>query len=212
MAHIIETLSGLSIEESISILANAHAQIVDTVLTAEATASNHKISWGINFKRQEVLLPVIPGIIGKPSEKLVEIINILATTERTISALKWFSHEYPDSIVRECDASTSDNAEGNDITLINNAGEILLSCEVCDVASSNAAQNGKEKNDIKILGCSGRVPNDGVRRFIATSSEFAAALTSQKRKWQIMNYRYIAHATGYPDQTVLLEIVEPKDN
>ena len=107
---------------------------------------------------------------------------------------------------------TSDNAEGNDITLTNDAGEIIVSCEVCDVASSNAAQNGKEKNDIKILGGTDGVPDDGVRRFIATSSEFAAALTSQKRKWQNMNYRYIGHATGYPDQTVLLEIVQPQDN
>jgi hypothetical protein len=87
---------------------------------------------------------------------------------------------------------------------------VIVRCEVCDVASSNAGQNKKEKSDIKNLGCAEGVPVDNIRRFISTSSEFSIALTSNKRKWKSIPYRYVAHQTNLPDRTVLLEVIDPE--
>ena len=72
--------------------------------------------------------------------------------------------------------------------------------------SSNAAQNGKEKKDLKNLGCSHEVPDDMITRYIATSTEFSNALSSPKRKWKNLHYKYIKHHTNLSDNTVLLEI------
>lgn len=51
------------------------------------------------------------------------------------------------------------------------------------------------------------VPKDGATRYIATSQKFSNALTSGKRKWANMHYRYIRHETKCSDQKVLLEVV-----
>lgn len=90
------------------------------------------------------------------------------------------------------------------------SSHVIARCEVTDVISSNPGQNGKEKKDLRNLGCAEYVPNDLVARYIATSREFANALTSVKRKWHKMHYRYVTHETELNDQTVLLEIV-PKE-
>ncbi len=143
-------------------------------------------------------------LVGKKSEKLVEIINILATAERTISTLVWFKKEFLQCTVRECHVSTSDDSQGNGIVLIDADVNVIVLCEVCDVASSNAGQNKKEKSDIKNLGCADGVPRDNIRRFISTAPEFSLVLTSDKRKWKSIPYRYLTHQTNIPDKTVLL--------
>ena len=122
------------------------------------------------MKRLEIDVPFGEGLVGKSEEKYVEVINILATAERTVSALKWLGNEFPGSLVQECHASTSDGKEGNDIVLVNLEGAVSVRCEVCDVVASKAGQNGKEKKDLKNLGCTLSVPDDNIRRFIATSS------------------------------------------
>ncbi len=207
MAHIIETIYRTSIVDTIVVLEQTHQLIVDCAVSSQKKISNETISWGINTKRLEVSLPYGELQIGKSNEKFVEIINILATTERTISALKWLAQNFPRAIVQECHPSTSDNPDGNDIVLIDHQDNILARCEVCDVASSNASQNKKETKDLKNLGCENSTPNDLVRRFIATSKEFALALSSPKRKWDNKHYKYITHLTKDIDQTILLEIV-----
>ena len=206
MPHIIETIYGSSIDDAVDLLEQTHQLIVDCAITSQSNLSTETLSWGVNIKRLEVPLPCGQLLVGKPREKFVEIINILATTERTISALKWLFLTYPEAQIRECHPSTSDDSGGNDIVLTDNQGNILVRCEVCDVASSNAAQNNKEKKDLKNLGCETAIPDDSIKRYIATSYEFAKALSSLNRKWNKMHYRYILHSTEAGDQTVMLEI------
>lgn len=210
MPHVIETVRNLSIVQTISELESAHASISLSIDSAQSNIDAFKSSWGVAMKRLEVSLSIENKLVGKKSEKFVELINILATTERTISALKWFRDVYPDAIVRECHPSTSDDSDGSDIVLLNNTEQIIVRCEVCDVASSSAGQNGKEKKDLSNLGCASQVPEDGIRRFIATSPEFSAALISKKRKWLRLHYSYRCHSTGFDDGTDMLEIRSPE--
>ena len=65
----------------------------------------------------------------------------------------------------------------------------------------------KRKKDLGNLGCSVVVPIDDVHRYIATSSEFATALTGSLRKWPLMHYRYQVTDTNLPQQTTMLLVV-----
>ena len=211
MPHLIEAIRNSKLNKAITQLEQTHKLIVDAAILAQKEVGSVKSSWGSDLKRLEVSLPK-GYLLGKPKEKLVEIINILATTERTIAALKWLESEYPNASLQECHSSTSDDPEGNDIVLVNpKSGNIVVRCEVTDISSNNAAQNGKEKKDLESLGCSSEVPSDGVKRYIATSLEFSNALKSKKRKWKSKHYRYIGHKTTCHNQTVILEIVNAKD-
>ena len=181
--------------------------LVERAVAAQRNLDFGQSSWGICIKRLEVKLPQGEFLVGKSSEKFVELINILATSERTLSALHWFSKHYGNSIVRECHASTSDDKDGNDIVLVDRqTNRVLVRCEVTDVASSSPSQNNKEKKDLTNLGCLEYVPSDGVDRFIATSSEFGRALANPKRKWHLMHFQYEIIYTNYSDQTALLKI------
>ena len=60
------------------------------------------------------------------------------------------AEKHPECIVRECHSSTSDSSDGNDIVLMDHSRNIVVRCEVTDVISSDAAQNGKEKKDINV--------------------------------------------------------------
>ncbi len=207
MAHVIETIQDLSPNAALKLLRVTHAFIAARATAAQGAINTDIDHWGMAAKRMSVDLRGGPDLVGKPAEKFVELINILATTERTIEALEWLSKSYAKLIVRECHSSTSDFEGGNDIVLTDSDGTLRVRCEVCDVVSSNPGQNGKEKKDLKNLGCSEMVPNDDVDRYIATSEEFAAALTGSKRKWSNMHYRYKSIATGLPQSTVMLAVV-----
>lgn len=206
MAHLINAIYDTSIPSAIIALQETHALIVERAIATQTQINVEPIAWGENFKRLEVFLPSGKALIGKSKEKFVEIVNILATLERTLAALEWLSTKYPACILRECHPSTSDDVGGNDIVLINIKGETLVRCEVTDVISSNAGQNNKEKNDLKKLECKNVVPDDSICRYIATSKEFANALSSPSRKWKTKHYRYARHETGLPNETVILEI------
>jgi hypothetical protein len=208
MPHLIETIYESSVKEAINKLKQTHALIVERAIVAQKKIGTNGYAWGSELKRLEVSLPVGQLLVGKATEKFVELINILATTERTISSLCWLEKQHSRAFLRECHSSTSDDLEGNDIVLVSSEnGNVIVRCEVTDVTSNKAGQNGKEKKDIKNLGCEEYVPNDGATRYIATSHEFSNALTSEKRKWAAMHYRYILHETKFADRTVLLEIV-----
>ena len=209
MGHLVETIRNTEISYAIEILESTHKLIVDQVISGQDEIDISPSSWGQQIKRLEVALPYGEGLIGKDKEKFVEIINIIATVERTISALKWMKSKYPNATIRECHPSTSDDKDGNDIVIIEKYGNVLARCEVTDVVSSKAGQNGKEKKDLKTLGCENFVPADSISRYIATSSEFADTLSSKKRKWCDKHYRYIRHETVCGNRTVLLE-VKPK--
>ena len=208
MAHLIETVKNVTIEEGVELLERTHALIVERAIQAQRNIGIEKETWGAELKRLEVTLPVGSVLVGKETEKFVEVINMLATTERTIESLTWLAKEYPGARLRECHASTSDEPGGNDIVLVEKeTNTVIVRCEVTDVISISAAQNGKEKKDLKNLGCAQSVPEDGVKRFIATSEEFSRALSSTKRKWKQLHYRYLKHQTGSKGNTVMLEVV-----
>lgn len=212
MAHLVEVIRHVSFEQAIIQLQLTHDALVQHAIMAQRSITVEQSSWGIETKRLSVDLPQGTHLIGKSSEKFVELINIIATTERTISALYWLADNYPTTEVKECHASTSDDKNGNDIVLVDKySGQLKVRCEVTDVASTSAGQNGKEKKDLKTLGCETEVPEDGIDRFIATSHEFAMALTSIKRKWNLLHYRYQIYESTRADHTTLLKIVTSID-
>jgi len=206
MAHLIKAIYDTTVPNAVNVLENTHELIVERAIATQNKIDTDSTTWGAQLKRLDVSLPSGELLVKRPKEKFVEIINILATVERTISALKWLSETYPTSILRECHPSTSDAIGGNDIVLTDISKNIIVRCEVTDVVSSNASQNGKEKTALKNLECANSVPDDSIFRYIATSAEFADALSSPNRKWDNMHYQYIRHETGLKNKTVLLEI------
>lgn len=139
---------------------------------------------------------------------------MVATVERLIAALNWFEQqsECRDLRVKQCHPSTSSAKESNDLMLEDDIGRNVVLCEVCDVASSSAGQNGKERNEIKRLGCTNGVPADCVRRFICTSPEFARAIQSVKRQWGQRQHRYREYEVGDESHTIMLELISSSES
>jgi hypothetical protein len=192
MPHLIEPIRNKSFDDALTSLRTAHDFVVScAAIEIKKTGLNVSL-WGIDSKRTEVNLQgdAVPALIGKEKEKLGEVINIAATVERLIAAIEWFKNQYPSYSILECHPSTSDDEAGNDLVLVNKYGEIKVRCEVCDVASTRAGANSKEQKDLCSLGCAEEVPDDGIKRYICTSREFATALTSERRAWAAKPYRY----------------------
>lgn len=168
-------------------------------------------SWGTRIKRRLVGLPREgrPSVIDKDNEQLSEIINMVATVERLLGALGWFRErrEFRNLRVKTCHPTTSSAPGENDLVLAGLAGEVVVRCEVFDVISASASQNGKERGTLRSLGCEDRVPVDGVRRFLCTSREFAEAISAPRRRWAKRPYRYQSEACGDDGDTVLLEVL-----
>lgn len=200
MPHVVGSLKNVSFDEALMRLRKVHQFIVSR---AKSTVNKSEIDvrhWGTLMKRSTVNLTGVdaPELVGKSEEKLGEVINIAATIERLMDGIEWFASQ-PESqgcSILECHPSTSDEPSGNDLVIIAHDRRIVMRCEVCDVASSSAGSNGKEKKDIRNLGCEHSVPRDGVKRYICTAPEFGNALTSRKRKWRTKPYRYKAIQTG----------------
>ena len=194
MPHVIKPFANEPFQNAVARLRSAHEHIVSQAQESLATFEGSGECWGITIKRHRVELDTRheSRLIGKPDEKLAEIINISATIERLIAAIEWFASRLNDdgSRILECHPSTSDEDDGNDLVIVNADGDIAVRCEVCDVASSNAASNGKERKDIRNLGCSQAVPDDDVERYVCTAPEFARALVSSRRKWDDKPYCY----------------------
>lgn len=210
MPHVIEPFTNSSFADALENLRTAHRYLVSRAKAAISDTDFDDSRWGTSVKRSPVPLNVgdVPRLIGKPQEKLGEVINIAATVERLMDAIAWFakSTENEGCSILECHPSTSDETNGNDLVLIDRDGRIIVRCEVCDVASSNAGSNSKEKKDIRNLGCNEAVPQDGVARYICTASEFAIALASPKRKWNTKPYRYRRIDVGGELSTCMLLI------
>jgi hypothetical protein len=207
-------MRNVSYADAIRELELAHAFLVRRAGEEIATSSIPAARWGIGAKRLDVDLnregrP--EQRIGKLTERFGEIVNITATIERMIALLRWLSahEEYQRLRILQCHPSTSDDEGGNDLVLATPEGTVVIRCEVCDVASSNAGANGKEKSDLLKLSCANGVPEDGLQRFICTAREFADALRSGYRKWRNYAYRYELIELGDDVDTCLLRIVPP---
>jgi len=211
MKHLVTTFADLPLPDARRQLIEAHDFLVARCLDALAAIPKTGPLWGIQMKRLRVDLQTTgrPAIVCKDAERFGEVVNMVATLERLIAALGWFEQqpECHGLRVKECHPSTSSAKGSNDLMLEDDKGRVAMRCEVCDVASSSAGQNGKERKDIESLGCTNSVPADGVRRFICTSPEFARAIQSGKRQWEQRQHRYREFAVGDQGNTVLVELV-----
>lgn len=211
MKHLVTTFADLALSDARRQLMEAHDFLVSSCLDALAAIPKSGPLWGIQMKRMHVKLNTAarPAVVCKDAERFGEVVNMVATLERLVAALGWFEQqpEFRGLRVKECHPSTSSAKGSNDLMLEDGTGNVLVRCEVCDVASSSAGQNGKERKDILSLGCAQGVPCDGVRRFICTSPEFARAIQSAKRKWAERRHRYREFILGDAGGTVLVEIV-----
>lgn len=209
--HLVHTLSDISLPEAVRELREAHEFLVHKAEAMFAVMPTAGPLWGIETKRMYVDLASgpRPAAVRKDRERFGEVVNMVATLERLIPALEWFDRQaiYRDLRVAECHPSTSSAKGGNDLVLSRIGGRVIVRCEVCDVASASAGQNGKEPKDLKSLGCAASVPADGVQRFICTSPEFARAITNPKRRWKQKTYRYRSIPVGDEGSTVLLEVI-----
>lgn len=216
MPHIIEPFTKATFEDALQRLRNAHRFLVSRAKAAIIATNFDDSCWGSSVKRSPVMLNEgdVPELIGKTEEKLGEVINIAATVERLIDAIEWFKAQPQNEgySILECHPSTSDEIDGNDLVIIDRDCRIVIRCEVCDVASSNAGSNKKEKKDIQKLGCNELVPQDGITRYICTAPEFAGALTKPNRKWKSKPYRYQRIDTRSSSNTSMLLIRSADDN
>lgn len=214
MAHLVAPLRDLDLQDALQQLDEAHEFLGKCCVAAVTSLRPDQSSWGVLMKRHRVDLsgPGRPASVLKTSERFVEVVNMVATLERLIAALRFFQsrqQEWGSLRVRECHPSTSSTVGGNDLVLEGSGQEVVVKCEVCDIVSQRAGSNGKEQKDLESLGCAGGIPADGVRRFICTSPEFAQAIASPDRKWEERHYRYRRFEVGDEAGTELLEIVTP---
>ncbi len=210
MKHLVATFTNVPLSEACRELREAHDHLVACARAALTDIPLSGPLWGIKMKRLRVDLtrPTPPKFVKKDAERLGEVVNMVATLERLIAAIEWFQTQaaFKDLRVVECHPSTSSAKGSNDLMLAGDDRRIVVRCEVCDVASKVASQNRKESKDLKSLGCTQGVPNDGVRRFICTSPEFAGALQGVKRDRGKSPHRYRGVSLGDPGDTVLLEL------
>ena len=210
MPHVVEPFKNTEFEDAIHHLRKAHQFLISRAQSTIIASDSDKLKWGCSVKRSIVKLNEgdVPKLIGKTEEKFGEVVNIVATVERLMDAIEWFAEQpqHKGYSILECHPSTSDDTSGNDLVIIDPNNRIAIRCEVCDVVSSNAGSNNKEKKDIRNLGCNELVPQDGVKRYICTSREFASALANSKRKWAVKPYRYELIETRGSSGTCMLLI------
>ena len=212
MTHLVAPLKGVDLYAARQQLVHAHTFLVARSVDALATAPVAVQLWGATMKRKHVNLGASdrPNVVGKDSERFVEVVNMVATLERLIDALRFFDErqqEFGSLRVKECHPSTSSTKDSNDLVLEDSNGAVVVRCEVSDIASLSASSNGKESKDVASLGCANGVPQDGVRRFLCTSPEFAEAIRRPSRKWKQIHFRYSEFAVDATSGTVVLELM-----
>ncbi len=211
MHHLVAPITNRSIPEALKLLSTAHGYLVDRAANTIASLGHvppHR--WGIQVKRSSVALGgTRPILVTKASERFAEVLNIVATLERLIDALRWFqAHPSFSTLwVLECHPSTSHTPGANDLVLGELSGAVRVRCEVSDVVAKNAHQNNKERLDLRALGVEGAPPDDGASRFLVVSSEFADALAQRRRAWHRLPYRYVRHLADFEHATMILEVV-----
>lgn len=100
------------------------------------------------LKRERVTLPAFRGrwfATGRKSERLGELINVLATVARTVDALDYIAAAVGGTVVK-CNPSTSDC--GHDIEVLTRERHVVV--EVSDVAGKGNA-NAKMSKDLATL-------------------------------------------------------------
>jgi hypothetical protein len=212
MQYLIEPIKNESIQQTIKLLSEAHEYLVKYANAFFGKTNHITTEWGQKMKRLVVDLPSEdkPKIVSKEkeSEKLIEIINIVASCERMIDGLRWFAtnDRYKTLNVSMCHPSTSDEYKGNDLELSSPDKKIIVCCEVCDVVSHKPAQNNKERKSLGKLGILKSFPKDEKERFICTSLEWKNGLINERRQWSHLCYRYVSHEVGSGSSTCLLEV------
>jgi hypothetical protein len=211
MPHLIQPFSDETLLCVHAALVDAHGFLVAQCCHAIQQIERPHPTWGIQTKRLNVNLdsPHRPQTIGKPCERLAEVVNMLATLERLIAGLAWFRQqpEFANAVAIQCHPTTSSSKYGNDLVLGDKTGRIVARCEVCDIVSGIASQNNKHRKDLRSLQCNPAVPMDGVRRFVCTSPEFAKAIMQSPRFNAVC--RYDLHRIENACGTVMLEICPP---
>lgn len=210
MSHLVRTSANQGYEALLEELRAAHDHLVAAAGGALSGFEHSSPQWGVRFKRLYVTFgSTRPNAIEKERERLVEVINMVATLERLIDGIRWFSTNNATAhmVVLECHPSTSSSQTGNDLVLGHSPDERRVIVEVTDVASTSAGQNGKERKDLANLGCATTVPSDSIQRYLCTSTEFATSLTSANRKWKTLHYRYSTITIDGTD-TQLLKVLD----
>lgn len=210
-AHLVGPIFETPLSDAIDELRTVHGFLVGRGKTTVANAHESGDLWTVEIQSLIVNLQGTnrPHLVGKEVEGLAELLNVTASLERVIVALTWFGScgEFGGLTVMECHSSPDSPKSTNDIVLSDELGQTKIRCGVRDIASDTAGEAGKERKYLRSLGCEVRVPDDGVRRFICTSTEFAAVLRSEKRDWQRVPHRYVLQHANEAAQIVMLEIV-----
>ena len=210
---LVKPIFDASIPNAISEFCAVHDFLVSQIRTSLAGADDQ---WAINIRRLRVHFRRTdrPALVGKDEETLTAVLNATATLERLIVALNWFSREeeFHALIVTKCRASSDDTMESFEIMLSNAQGKKKVLCEVCDIISVVPGQQRKEREYLWRLGCQAAVPDDGIRRFICTSPEFAAAVQKEMSDNPRITHDYKVHQVNDDAHTMLLEIVGQGQN
>ncbi len=210
-AHLVGPIFETPLSNTIDELRTVHGFLVARAKATVANAYESGDHWTLEMQSLTVNLQGTnrPRLVGKEVEGLAELLSVTASLERLIVALTWFSScaEFTGLAVLECHSSPGSPKSVNDIVLSDDRGQTKVRCDVRDVASDSAGEAGKERKYLRSLGCEVRIPDDGVRRFICTTTEFAAVLRSEKRDWQRVPHRYVLQHANEAAQIVMLEIV-----
>jgi hypothetical protein len=213
MPHLISPFADKSLRSVQTALTDAHRFLVERCCQAIQGVGGPHPTWGIQTKRLNVDLQssTRPETIGKSHERLAEVVNMLATLERLLAGLEWFAQQplFAEALVIQCHPTTSSSRSGNDLVLGDARGVVIARCEVCDVVAGLASQNNKHRKDLRSLQCDPCVPDDGVRRYVCTSQEFATAIVKAKKFKSVCSYRM--HTVADEARTVMLEICSPVD-
>ena len=165
MPHLIAALRDIAPLEAVSMLGDAHRFLVAQACAAVERVPTADPSWGVRMKRLEVDLegPTRPSVVAKSTERFVEVINMVASLERLIAGIGWLAGqpEFATCRISVCHPSTSSHPGENDVVFADQTGRVVVRCEVCDVVSCGAGQNGKEKKDLRNLDCEMALPSDG---------------------------------------------------
>ena len=142
MGHLIRGVTETAQTEALRQFEEAHEFLVDRARASLGQLALERERWGAFAKRASVDLsgPGRHPLVSKDSERVVEVINMTATLERLIDALRYFAN-LPEScawIVVECHPSTSSSAASNDLVLGPSRDDIRVLCEVTDVVSASA--------------------------------------------------------------------------
>jgi hypothetical protein len=169
-------------------LQGAHDAIVDRAIGWTNAAAGS--SWGIRAKRAVVDLAGAHPMVTSEKHPILELLNICATVERLVGALRWAIDRGWAQSVLECSPTTSGVAGPSDVRTVGGEGEAWF--EVSDVLS---ARDGRRKlrTDLERLE---RAPA-GVATFLVTSP-------SWERRIQVQGFSY---AKVPPEDTIVARVI-----